>query len=101
MKFGEMFTVSELFGEEEDPGGWGVHVEPTKALLKLDPDKAITELQAHVDNLKQLLRHYHETFEKKDLEKSENVARVREAVFELDVSESYLDYLKKHHRTIH
>jgi hypothetical protein len=101
MNFSELFTVSDLSEGEEDPGGWGVHVEPSKRLLSLDPDTAIAELQAHVDKLKQLLRHYYETFEKEELEKPENLATVREAVFEFDVSESYLDYLKKQHTTIH
>lgn len=101
MDFSELFTVSDLSEGDEDPGGWGVHVEPTKRLLRLDPDTAMAELQAHVDKLKQLLRHYYETFDKEELDKTETHAKVREAVFELDVSESYLDYLKKQHVTIH
>jgi hypothetical protein len=101
MDFSELFTVSDLSEGEEDPSGWGVHVEPTKNLVKLDPSAAMAALQAHVDKLKQRIRHYHEAFDKQELENPQNVAMVRQAVFELDVSESYLDYLKKRHRTLH
>ena len=96
-----MFSVLDLSKGEEDPSGWGVHVEPTKRLLKLDPETAITELQAFVDNLKDLLGHYHQRFTKDDLTNPENLARVREVVFQLDVCESYLEYLKKQHTKIH
>ena len=96
-----MFSVSDLSKGEKDPGGWGVHVEPTKRLLKLDPEKAIDELQTFVDNLKDFLRSYNQKFTKEDFKKPDNLTRVREVVFQIDVCESYLDYLKKQHKTIH
>ena len=101
MKFSSMFHVSDLREGEEDHGGWGVRVEPTKRLLKLDSHAAITILQNCVDRLKDLLAHYHKIFTKEDLENPDNLAKVRKVAFELDVSESYLAYLKKQHRIVH
>jgi hypothetical protein len=101
MHFSELFIVSDLAKGEEDSGGWGVHVEPTKRLLRLDPETAMAELQAHVNKVKQFLRHYYEICDQEGLEKAETVAEVRKAVFELDVSESYLEYLRKQHVTLH
>jgi len=101
MTFSKFFSVSDLHEGEEDLGGWGVKVEPSKHLKKLHPHKAIAELQAYVDGLKDLLAYYHQTFSDEKLDKPENLAKVRKATFELDVSESYLSYLRKHYITMH
>ena len=101
MKFSKLFTVSNLSEDEEDMGGWGVKVEPTKRLRNLHPHKAIAELQQYVDGVKELIAYYHETFEEKDFERPESLAKMKKAAFELDVTESYLTYLRKHYQTIH
>lgn len=101
MEFRELFVVSDLAEGEEDSSGWGVSVKPSKRLQELHPHRAIAELQALTDDLKELLSQYHQTHLDEDLEKPENLAKERKAAFELDVSESYLAYLKKHYMTIH
>ncbi len=101
MKFDKFFSVSDLPEEDEDTGGWGVKVEPSKRLQKLHPHKAIAELQEYVDGVKELLAHYHQTFDEEDFDKPENLGKLKKAAFELDVSESYLAYLKKHYQTVH
>jgi hypothetical protein len=101
MEFRELFVVSDLADGERDSSGWGVSVKPSKRLQELHPHRAIAELQAHVDGLKDFLAQYQNTHQDEDLEKPENLAKERKAAFELDVSESYLAYLKKHYTTIH
>ena len=101
MKFKKFFRVSDLPEESDDPEGWGVRVEPSKYLQKLHPHKAIAELQIFVNELKDVLKQYHQTFTDQDLEKPEYFGKMRKVTFELDVSESYLGYLKKHYKTIH
>jgi hypothetical protein len=43
--------------------------------------------------------HCHQAFTEEYLRNPGNLATVRKAVFELDVSESYLAYLRKQHTT--
>jgi hypothetical protein len=99
--FNKLFVVTDLEEGEEDLGGWGVKVTPSKYLQKLHPHEAIAELQVFVDGIRGLLTTYHENLTQQQLENPENLGKVSKATFELDVSESYLAYLKKHYGTIH
>ncbi len=101
MEFRDFFAVKDLPEGEEDPGGWGVTVEPSKRLQKLHPTKAITALRGYVDELNALIAHFHQIHGAEDLEKPANMAKMRNAVFELEVSESYLAYLNERHKILH
>jgi hypothetical protein len=101
MKFSRFFRVLDLPEGEDDVGGWGVKVEPSKHLQNMHPHEAIAELQVYVDGVKELLTYYQQVFTDEELEKPENLGKLKKAAFELDVSNSYLSYLKKHYQTVH
>ena len=101
MKFKKLFTVTAKPEGSDDPGGWGVEVTPSKYLQKLPPQEAIAELQAYIDALKDILKHYRQTFSDADLDKPEHFEKMRQVAFELDVCESYFDFLVKNSKTIH
>lgn len=101
MKFKKFFTVTANPEGSDDPEGWGVRVIPSEYLQELPAHKAIAELQAYVDVLRDVLKQYRQTFTDEDLEKPENFAKMRKVAFELDVCESYLAFLEKNHKTIH
>ena len=102
MEFKEFFTVVKPGSEGvEDSTGWQVAVKPTKFLEKLPPHKAIAELTEYTQDLKDTLTQYRQVLTDEDLEVPKNFGKIRKAVFELDVAQSYLDYLKEHYTTKH
>ena len=101
MEFKEFFTVVNGSEGVEDSTGWQVAVKPTKFLEKLPPHKAIADLTEYTQDLKDTLTQYRQVLTDEDLEVPKNFGKIRKAVFELDVAQSYLDYLKEHYTTKH
>ena len=79
----KLYTVVK--GEEGSEGEM-IRVTPTEFLLGLKPHEAINELQANVQSIAEEL----ETCSQEDLKKTENIERVRDLVFELEIAQGYL-----------
>ena len=71
---------------EKDSEGEMIRVTPTEYLLGLKAHEAINELQANVQSIAQQL----EACSQEDLEKTKNIERVRDLVFDLEIAQGYL-----------
>ena len=71
---------------EKDSEGQAIKVEPTQYLLAMKPHEAIDALQSNVQAIAGQL----EECSRGDLEAPENIEKVRDLVFELEVAQGYL-----------
>ena len=71
---------------EKDSEGEMIRVTPTEYLLGLKAHEAINELQANVQSIAEQL----EACSQGDLNKTENIEKVRDLVFELEIAQGYL-----------
>jgi predicted nucleic acid-binding Zn-ribbon protein len=93
MKGNKLFTT---LIDKGDPEGQRVTVKPSKYLKKLHPEKVISELEAHIQTLKdKLIRS-----SKEDLDVPKNRKKIRKLGFELDVAKKYLAHFRKKYEAI-
>jgi hypothetical protein len=71
---------------EKDSEGEMIRVKPTEYLLGLKAHEAINELQANVQSIAEQL----EACSQEDLNKTKNIEKVRDLVFELEIAQGYL-----------
>jgi len=71
--------------------GQRVTVKPSDYLKKLHPEKVISELEAHIQSLKDSLIRYAQ----EDMDVPRNRNKIKELGFELDVAKGYLSHFKK------
>ncbi|MBW2109478.1 MAG: hypothetical protein JRI36_12560 [Deltaproteobacteria bacterium] len=76
---------SVVFGEKDDRGQQ-IRVKPTPYLLGLKPHEAINALQENVQAVAEQV----ESCSDLDLSVPENMAKVRDLVFELEIAQGYL-----------
>jgi chaperone required for assembly of F1-ATPase len=71
---------------EHDAKGQMIRVKPSQYLLSLKAHEAIDELQTNVRAIAKKL----EDFSKTDMDLPENIEKVRDLVFELEIAQGYL-----------
>jgi hypothetical protein len=90
----KLYTIVK---SEQDAKGQMIRVKPSQYLLGLQAHEAIHELQVNVQTLAEKL----ENCSKADLDLPENVEKVRELVFELEIAQGYLAEVFKAWQTRH
>ena len=93
MKGNKLFTTVI---DKDDPEGQKVTVKPSEYLKKLHPEKVISELEAHIQSLKDNLIRYAQ----EDMNVPRNRKKIRKLGFELDVAKGYLSHFKKKYEAI-
>lgn len=82
--------------DKDDPEGQKVTVKPSEYLKKLHPERVISELEAHIQSLKDSLIRYAQ----EDMDVPINRKKFKRLGFELDVAKGYLSHFKKKYEAI-
>jgi hypothetical protein len=93
MKGNKFFTAVI---DKDDPEGQRVTVKPSEYLKKLHPEKVISELEVHIESLKDSLIRYSQ----EDMDVPRNRKKIHKLGFELDVAKGYLSHFKKKYEAI-
>ena len=83
--------------DKTDPEGPKITVKPSDYLKKLHPEAVISELQDHIQSLKDDLIRYAQT----NLSVAENRKRINKLGSEFDVAKMYLAHFKQTYEALH